>query len=241
MEQLKKLFESFDGLGKIYLDMFMMIIFEIEYKERVFDFSKISYDDSLEYGDPDDAPKKYTKFEKRMHTTFFRYTDNEQEFKCKLLEWLSRPATKEGDINTQRWYLEGINKYLGTNFTNKDIDDIYCHLGNEVSRSLTFKFIESGYDMEVLEDLCSNCVFSVYFMEMIDNEDDYTIIDDYPTCLAEEITSKEIAEGFIEGYVQALGLDYEGSDMHEKGDHVICLEVWQYEEPISQVIYKKKE
>jgi len=151
MNQLKKLFESFDSRGNLSLNRSMEIIFEINYKELVFNFSKISYDESLAYDIPEQAPKKYTKFENRTYTTWFRYTDNEDELKYKVLEWLSRPAIKEGDQTTRKWYLDGINKYLETTFSESDIDNIYCRLGNAVNRTLTKLFVQSGYDMQMLE------------------------------------------------------------------------------------------
>lgn len=149
MKNLKKLFESFTSEGTIHLNSHMEVCFEIDYKERVFDFSKITYDDSLQYNLPEEAPKKYTKFEKVTHRTWFRHDD--ENMACKVLEWLSRPALKEGNETVRRWYLIGINKYLGTKFSHEDIEEIYCKLGNEVNRPLTLKFIESGYDMEVLK------------------------------------------------------------------------------------------
>ena len=151
MVQLNKLFESFDNRGEVHLNSHMEVIFVIGYKELTFNFAKISYDESLAYDIPEQAPKKYTMYEKQTHTAFFRYVDDEQELKCKVLEWLSRPAVKEGDKTTQQWYLDGINKYLGTNFTHEDIDEVYCHLGNNVNRNLTLEFIRNDYDINVLK------------------------------------------------------------------------------------------
>lgn len=81
----------------------------------------------------------------------------EMDVKCKMLEWLSRDAYK-----TQIWKSEkknaeyhefirnGINEYLGTDFTHDDIEHIYTYLGNRANHELTIRFIESGYDMDVL-------------------------------------------------------------------------------------------
>lgn len=149
MEKLKKLFESFDNRGNVSLNRSNEVCFEIDYKECVFDYSKISYDASLEFDIPECAPKKYTKLERNTHRTWFIYDD--KNMACKVLEWLSRPVLKEGNEETRKWYLDGINKYLGTNFTHEDIDEIYCKLGNEVNRALTVKFIDSNYDIEVLK------------------------------------------------------------------------------------------
>ena len=46
--------------------------------------------------------------------------------------------------------LDGINKYLGTNFDFEDMDIIYTKLGNDVNRPLCEKFVDSGYDMNIL-------------------------------------------------------------------------------------------
>ena len=43
------------------------------------------------------------------------------------------------------------NKALGTSFSREDMMLIYNCLGNGVNRELTVKFIESGYDMNLLK------------------------------------------------------------------------------------------
>ena len=148
MENLKKLFESFSGKGRIYVNRSLEVCFEIDYQERNWNFAKVNYND-IEGLDINQVPKSWTKLEKNTHHTWFRYS--EESMACKVLEWLSRPALKEGHKDTRKWYLDGINKYLGTNFTHEDIEQIYCKLGNEVNRSLTLKFIDSNYNMEVLK------------------------------------------------------------------------------------------
>lgn len=76
---------------------------------------------------------------------------------CKLLEWCSRPiakgepyARKDSNEKWRRTLLDGYNKYLGTEFTQEDMYWIYDKLGNAVDHELTIKFIESGYDLELL-------------------------------------------------------------------------------------------
>lgn len=49
--------------------------------------------------------------------------------------------------------LNGVNRYLGTRFSQDDMDEIYCRLGNAIKHELTIKFIESGFDFEVLKDI----------------------------------------------------------------------------------------
>lgn len=84
---------------------------------------------------------------------------NEIELKCRVLEWFSRGAYKTEYYNSvkknnklHRHMLNGINKFLGTLFTEEDMEKIYTHLGNGCNHEKTIKFIESGYDMKILED-----------------------------------------------------------------------------------------
>lgn len=83
--------------------------------------------------------------------------DNELEFKCKLLEWCSRDASKampyrKNWLNEAYWseVRNGINNVLKTDFDHSKMEVIYDRLGNQINRNLTIKFIESGYDMNVL-------------------------------------------------------------------------------------------
>lgn len=92
---------------------------------------------------------------------YFRLEDCESEFdvKCKVLEWLSRGAYKTCPFNSNRknerfhnFMLNGINDFLGTDFTEDDIEIIYTYLGNRCNHERTVKFINSGYDMSILKD-----------------------------------------------------------------------------------------
>lgn len=81
-----------------------------------------------------------------------------EDIDCKILEWLSRSASK-GMWYSTRWRNEkfrkfirnGINNYLDTNFSEEQFLKIYTHLGNAVNHELTKKFIESNYDFSVFE------------------------------------------------------------------------------------------
>jgi len=97
----------------------------------------------------------------REANTYFRLIDCFTEFdvKCKALEWFSRDAHKTAPFNSDRknkefnkFILDGINRYLDTNFTEDDMDIIYTYLGNRCNHERTVRFIESGYDMSVLEE-----------------------------------------------------------------------------------------
>ena len=91
---------------------------------------------------------------------YFRLEDCENEFdvKCKVLEWLSRGAYKTCPFHTnlknerfRNFMLNGINDFLGTDFTTEDMAIIYQKLGNRVRHSLTAEFVNSGYDMAILK------------------------------------------------------------------------------------------
>lgn len=91
---------------------------------------------------------------------YFRLEDCECEFdvKCKVLEWLSRGAYKTCPFNSNRknerfhnFMLNGINNFLGTDFTESDIEEIYTYLGNRCNHEKTVRFIESNYDMSILK------------------------------------------------------------------------------------------
>lgn len=78
--------------------------------------------------------------------------DTEELLIAQILEWLSREATKSGSVASKKYHFAGINSFTGANFSEEDMDKIYCKLGNSVSHELTLKFIRSGYDMELLCD-----------------------------------------------------------------------------------------
>lgn len=71
-------------------------------------------------------------------------------FKCKLLEWLSRPISKSLPKKLAKSYLYSFNELLNSNFSMEDMEKIYTHLGNCCNRPLTIKFIESNYSMDLL-------------------------------------------------------------------------------------------
>lgn len=80
------------------------------------------------------------------------------EMKYKTLEWLSRAAgitepfrTNKKNIEFNNFMLCGINQYLSTDFTTENMRLIYQKLGNSINRELTIKFVESGYDLEMLK------------------------------------------------------------------------------------------
>lgn len=85
--------------------------------------------------------------------------ETELDIKCKVLEWLSRPAYKSEPFNSaiknarlHETMLNGINVYLDTNFSSEDMEIIYTYLGNRCNHPRTLRFIESGYDVSMLEE-----------------------------------------------------------------------------------------
>lgn len=80
------------------------------------------------------------------------------DIECKVLEWLSRPASK-GQPYSQEWrnrkfrefMLNGVNDFLDTGFSEDEMRTIYQRLGNAINHEKTIKFIESGYDFAVLQ------------------------------------------------------------------------------------------
>ncbi len=94
------------------------------------------------------------------------------EIKCKVLEWLSRSACKtqvyrqhKKNDEFHEFMLRGINTFLGTDFSKKDIALIYQELGNQVNRPLTVKFVESGYNMELLKSCKQRLYYEKYRYE----------------------------------------------------------------------------
>lgn len=89
---------------------------------------------------------------------YFRLTDcsTEMDVQCKVLEWLSRGAYKTAPFGERKnkvfhaFMLNGINQFLGTSFTEEDMEQIYTRLGNRCNHGLTVRFVESGYDMSLL-------------------------------------------------------------------------------------------
>ena len=94
---------------------------------------------------------------------YFRLDDIETllDLKCKVIAWCSRHAFKTEYCN-QQWrngkyqaeVRERINKFLGVEFGIEEWELIYAYLGNDIRRKVCEKFIESGYDLEVIKREC---------------------------------------------------------------------------------------
>ena len=95
----------------------------------------------------------------RRVNSYFRLDDCETrtDAQCKVLEYLSREAYKSQHFNVgwrnelvHDYHRNGINVFLGTKFTKKDMEIIYTYLGNGINRKKTLAFIYSGFNLNVL-------------------------------------------------------------------------------------------
>ena len=82
----------------------------------------------------------------------------ELDVKCKILEQLSKGgyrtspySSKKSNDKFHQFMRDGINKYLGTSFSEDDMEVIYTYLGNGCNRQKTILFIQSEYDISILE------------------------------------------------------------------------------------------
>ena len=97
--------------------------------------------------------------------TYFRLADCETEFqvKKKVIQYLSRAAFKSEPYQTmianERFHkriAKGINEFLGTDWDIDDFETIYTKLGNGCNDDLCDRFINSGYDIEILRKVGLN-------------------------------------------------------------------------------------
>lgn len=86
-----------------------------------------------------------------------RNCETKKDVQAKVLEWWSRDASKTihgGEKVTkiiQDYIRRGINEYLKTNFSHEDMLKIYNRLGNSIKHELTMRFIDSRFDMGMLQ------------------------------------------------------------------------------------------
>ena len=97
----------------------------------------------------------------RKSNTYFNLKDCKTplDIECKVLEWCSRPASKGQPYHAEwrnkefrKFMLDGINKFLETDFSEEEMLEIYIHLGNAIHHEKTIRFIESFYDVAVLKN-----------------------------------------------------------------------------------------
>ena len=73
-----------------------------------------------------------------------------KDLKRKVIEWVSRPSCKGTNKKTMQACLSAMNTFLGTNFTQEEMMEIYTRCGNGCNKARTERFIDSGYDLTVL-------------------------------------------------------------------------------------------
>lgn len=61
--------------------------------------------------------------------------------------------TSKRNIEWQQKHISAFNEALGTKFNDDEIEYIYTYLGNGCNKPIAIKFIESGYDLNVLKQL----------------------------------------------------------------------------------------
>ena len=76
---------------------------------------------------------------------------NDDEVYCKVLEYVSRQASKGMNRFSKNYHKEGLNHFFGYDFSDRELSDIYTYLGNGVNREKCMKFIKSNLDFKVLK------------------------------------------------------------------------------------------
>ena len=61
--------------------------------------------------------------------------------------------TSKRNIEWQQKHISAFNEALGTKFNDDEIEYIYTYLGNGCNKPIAIKFIESGYELNVLKQL----------------------------------------------------------------------------------------
>lgn len=85
--------------------------------------------------------------------------ESDLELKRRFISAISRCyktepyGTSKRNIEWQQEHIDAFNKVLGTKFNIYEIEYIYTYLGNGCNKPIAIKFIESGYDLNVLKQL----------------------------------------------------------------------------------------
>lgn len=82
-----------------------------------------------------------------------------KELRCKIVEWCSRDACKSTPFyhtkrnkEYQEFVRDRINEFLGIDFSEGEWLLVYTYLGNNINRPLCEKFIESDYDLKIIQE-----------------------------------------------------------------------------------------
>lgn len=78
--------------------------------------------------------------------------DTMNELNARILEWCSREACKSYSSASQKYCLNGINKFLTTEFSREGMEYIYTYLGNGINHDLCLRFVgEMDFNMNKLK------------------------------------------------------------------------------------------
>ena len=84
--------------------------------------------------------------------------ETKMDVDCKVLEWFSRAAYKAMPFSStvanhrfHEYFRKGISEYFGHEFNSNDMEMVYTYLGNACNHQKTIDFIESGFDMSILD------------------------------------------------------------------------------------------
>lgn len=83
--------------------------------------------------------------------------DSAKTLKCKVIAWCSRDACKSTPYSANwrnaKYQAEirmRLNGFLKADFSAEEWRDIYTYLGNDIRGDLCEKFVDSGYDINVI-------------------------------------------------------------------------------------------
>lgn len=84
--------------------------------------------------------------------------ETDDDFKVKLCEWFSRDCCcalrYSQNKRLERYYQENTDAFnfiCGTNFSIEQMNYIYTYLGNGIKHNLAKRFVQSGFDLSVIE------------------------------------------------------------------------------------------
>ena len=97
--------------------------------------------------------------EKNMLWFSLEKIESDIELKRRFISAVSRCyktepyRTSKRNIEWQQKHIFAFNEALGTKFNDDEIAYIYTYLGNGCNKPIAIKFIENGYDLNVLKQL----------------------------------------------------------------------------------------
>lgn len=97
--------------------------------------------------------------EKNMFWFSLEKIESDIELKRRFISAVSRCyktepyRTSKRNIEWQQKHISAFNEALGTKFNDDEIEYIYTYLGNGCNKPIAIKFIESGYNLNLLKRL----------------------------------------------------------------------------------------